>query len=49
MAELDAILKKYTDPSTSNLHGATFVAVDGKGGVILPSLCSQKTPPLTPR
>jgi hypothetical protein len=31
MAELDEILKRYTDPATGSVHGATFVAVDSKG------------------
>jgi hypothetical protein len=31
MAELDEILKRYTDPTTGSVHGATFVAVDSKG------------------
>ncbi|VUC29174.1 unnamed protein product [Clonostachys rosea] len=34
MAELDRILGKYTDPDTGSIHGATFVAVDGKGNCI---------------
>ncbi|KAJ5097311.1 hypothetical protein N7456_008032 [Penicillium angulare] len=28
MAELDRVLKKYTDPLEGGIHGATFVAVD---------------------
>ena len=31
MAELDEILKRYTDPAKGCVHGATFVAVDSKG------------------
>ncbi|KIW22100.1 uncharacterized protein PV07_12516 [Cladophialophora immunda] len=31
MAELDAILGRFTDPVTGSLHGATFVAVDREG------------------
>jgi hypothetical protein len=31
MAEVDAILKRYTDPATGCVHGATFIAVDSQG------------------
>jgi hypothetical protein len=31
MAEIDAILQKYTDPETGSIHGASFVAVDANG------------------
>ena len=34
MAELDEILKRYTDPATGSVHGATFVAIDGKGELV---------------
>ena len=34
-AELDLILKRYTDPATGSVHGATFIAVDSKGRITL--------------
>ncbi|KAF2008714.1 beta-lactamase class C and other penicillin binding protein [Aaosphaeria arxii CBS 175.79] len=34
MAELDAILEKYTNPDTGSIHGASFVAVDSTGNDI---------------
>jgi hypothetical protein len=36
MDDLDAILKKYTSEVENHLHGATFVAVNGKGTLIYP-------------
>lgn len=56
MAELDEILKKYTDQTTGSLHGATFVTVDGKGwftNLIISYLarlsqCTSSHSPLTP-
>ena len=34
MAELDAILEKYTNPQTGTVHSASFVAVDRNGDCI---------------
>lgn len=31
MAEIDEILKRYTDPATGSFHGVSFVAIDSKG------------------
>jgi hypothetical protein len=31
MAELDAILEKYTDASTGSIHGASLIAVNSRG------------------
>uniref|UniRef100_A0A8H7KAL5 Beta-lactamase-related domain-containing protein n=1 Tax=Bionectria ochroleuca TaxID=29856 RepID=A0A8H7KAL5_BIOOC len=53
MAEIDAILQKYTDPETGSIHGASFVAVDANGNDIYrKSFGHQKvdvknSPPLT--
>ncbi|EXJ59998.1 beta-lactamase [Cladophialophora yegresii CBS 114405] len=52
MAELDEILKRYTDPATGPVHGATFVAVDSKGNDLYCSSFGSRTvdrsEPLTP-
>ncbi|KIW69188.1 hypothetical protein PV04_05081 [Phialophora macrospora] len=52
MAELDEILKRYTDPATGSVHGATFVAVDSKGNDLYRSSFGSskvdRSEPLTP-
>ncbi|OAL35779.1 hypothetical protein AYO20_04929 [Fonsecaea nubica] len=52
MAELDEILRKYTDPATGSVHGATFVAVDSAGNDLYRASFGARTvdrsDPLTP-
>jgi len=47
MAEIDEILKRYTDPVTGSFHGVSFVAIDSKGKRIFPSssLCLPRHSP----
>lgn len=30
-ADIDAVLKKWTDPETGSIHGASLAVVDSKG------------------
>ncbi|OAL30720.1 hypothetical protein AYO22_01340 [Fonsecaea multimorphosa] len=52
MAELDEILRKYTDPATGSVHGATFIAVDSAGNTLYRGSSGGRTvdrsDPLTP-
>ncbi|OAP58562.1 hypothetical protein AYL99_07652 [Fonsecaea erecta] len=52
MAELDEILRKYTDSSTGCVHGATFIAVDSAGNTLYRGSSGSRTvdrsDPLTP-
>ncbi|EXJ73363.1 beta-lactamase [Cladophialophora psammophila CBS 110553] len=52
MADLDEILRRYTDPSTGSVHGATFIAVDSAGNDLYRNSFGSRTvdrsDPLTP-